>query len=537
MAVVLVSAGLLLAGCDTAVDAPTNDSVPRSSDYPIGPVGEGPQAAAVDLSSAVSVAPDGRLYGCVLSAHLEGDTSRPYQYRYAQLAFPEAVAAKALGEQRLTYRLRTEDDAVLRQATCLIPATEEARDLVFDWVGLADAGDEFSTGFPTDDPTDPTPILYDDAVECHNEPGDDMECSINEVVVTEEAIDDGGGGGGGWWDPFPPDSGWSAPWDDDPSGGPGSGGDDNDDENEDDCGDQTDDGGSGGGDTNPPPPTGGEDPCGADCYDPPTDDGTGGGGNDGPHDAPGFMVGATWHVVTSSGLIVAPYAPAGHALYNGGCDPADEPMSKEEVATEFIEACDLPASTGQNDDVMSNIFEASINATFNASSPPSHNFRSGIHHQYADPLDGYSTAAFDMQNGSQLDLLTGIIESKFTEDPSSQIGSGQSQGHINALASTYDLIPPGATFTGAPVYTLVTNSQVPVEMIGRYSQGAGPYDLVTYANARNVNFIHYRVMRTFLGNIKLEGDLLGDPQTTRSAIQDFFGDFDVDFVIDCSPAN
>ena len=74
-------------------------------------------------------------------------------------------------------------------------------------------------------------------------------------------------------------------------------------------------------------------------------------------------------------------------------------------------------------------------------------------------------------------------------------------------------------------------------MIGRYSQGAGPYDLVTYANDRNVNVIHYRVMRTVLGNIKLEGDILGDAQTTRSAIQDFFGDFDVDFVIDCSPAN
>lgn len=87
------------------------------------------------------------------------------------------------------------------------------------------------------------------------------------------------------------------------------------------------------------------------------------------------------------------------------------------------------------------------------------------------------------------------------------------------------------------MYAIVTNSQMPVEMIGRYSQRAGQYDLVTYANDRNVNFVHYRVMRTVFGNMKLEGDILGDAQTTRSAIQDFLGDFDVDFSIDCSPAN
>ena len=151
---------LALAGCDTAVDVPHNDSDPRTPGLEIGPIGNGPQAAAVDLSSAVSVAPDGRLYGCVLSAHPEGDTSGPYQYRYAQLAFPEAVAEKALGEQRLTYRLLTEQDEVLRQATCLIPATTEARDLVLDWVGRPDAGDGSSTGSSTDDPKSPTPILY-----------------------------------------------------------------------------------------------------------------------------------------------------------------------------------------------------------------------------------------------------------------------------------------------------------------------------------------------------------------------------------------
>lgn len=218
-------------------------------------------------------------------------------------------------------------------------------------------------------------------------------------------------------------------------------------------------------------------------------------------------------------------------------EPVDEPVSKAEVASELIEACGLPAATDEDGELMSSIFEASVNATFNASSPPSHNFSDGFHQQYPDPLDGYSTAAFDMQDGTQLNLLTGIVETKFTEDPSSQISSGQSRGHIRALASTYDLIPPGATFTGAPVYTVVTNSPLPVEMIGRYSQGAGSYDLVTYANDRNVNFVHYRVMRTVFGTMKLEGDILGDAQTTRSAIQDFLGDFDVEFVIDCSPEN
>jgi len=217
-------------------------------------------------------------------------------------------------------------------------------------------------------------------------------------------------------------------------------------------------------------------------------------------------------------------------------DEVDSPMSKAEVADVFIEACDLPPTTGQNEDVMSDIFQASVNATFNASSPTSHSISTGYHHQHPDELDGYSTAAFNMQDGSPIDLLTAIIESKFTEDPSSQIGSGQSKGHIDALASTYDLLPPGETFTGAPMYAIVTNSQVSVDSIGRYGVGRD-HDLVTYANDENVNFLHYRVMRTWFGNMKLEGDVLGEAQTTRSAIQDFFGDFDVDFAIDCTPAN
>jgi len=86
------------------------------------------------------------------------------------------------------------------------------------------------------------------------------------------------------------------------------------------------------------------------------------------------------------------------------------------------------------------------------------------------------------------------------------------------------------------MYAIVTNSQVSVDSIGRYGVG-GDHDLVTYANDENVNFLHYRVMRTWFGNMKLEGDVLGEAQTTRSAIQDFFGDFDVDFAIDCTPAN
>lgn len=47
-------------------------------------------------------------------------------------------------------------------------------------------------------------------------------------------------------------------------------------------------------------------------------------------------------------------------------EPADDPASKEEVATEFIGACDLSALTGQNDDVTPDIFQASVNASFNA---------------------------------------------------------------------------------------------------------------------------------------------------------------------------
>jgi len=217
-------------------------------------------------------------------------------------------------------------------------------------------------------------------------------------------------------------------------------------------------------------------------------------------------------------------------------DEVDSPMSKAEVANVFIEACDLPPTTGQNEDVMSDIFQASVNATFNASSPPSHSINTGYHHQHPDELDGYSTAAFNMQDGSPIDLLTAIIESKFTEDASNGIRSGQSEGHIDALASTYDLLPPGETFTGAPMYAIVTNSQVSVDSIGRYGVGRD-HDLVTYANDENVNFLHYRVMRTWFGNMKLEGDVLGEAQTTRSAIQDFFGDFDVDFAIDCTPEN
>jgi hypothetical protein len=112
------------------------------------------------------------------------------------------------------------------------------------------------------------------------------------------------------------------------------------------------------------------------------------------------------------------------------------------------------------------------------------------------------------------------------------MSSGQSQTHINDLASAYDRVPADRFPTGAPLYVLVTNSQRPVNEIGRYSYGASS-DLPSYANSRNVNMMHFRVMRTIWGGLKLEGDILGEPQTTRSAIQDFFGDWDVDFVVDC----
>ena len=46
--------------------------------------------------------------------------------------------------------------------------------------------------------------------------------------------------------------------------------------------------------------------------------------------------------------------------------------------------------------------------------------------------------------------------------------------------------------------------------------------------------MHFRVARKPLsGNIKIEGDILGQAQTSRSMIQDFFGDWDVDFVVAC----
>ena len=329
----VLAATLILTGCDAAVDVPGDDPGTHTSDLEIEPTVQGAQAIAVDLSSAVSVAPDGRLYGCVLSAHPEGDITRLYQYRYAQLAFPETAVVQSREIQQFTYRLRDSHGRVLRQATCLIPASTAARDLVLDWVRPAESGDQFAR----ESDHGPTPILYGNngPVECHHDLGDPMECSLDEAYVDADAIDDGGGGEGEWWDPIPPD-GWNpdAPWEDEPLGG-GSPDDDESEEDESDCADSTDDGASGGDDTNPPPPTGGDDPCGAGCYDPPTDDGTGGGGNDGPQDAPAFMGGSTWQVVTSSGLIAAPYNPAGYTLLNAGCDP--EPPCESDDPPEYCD--------------------------------------------------------------------------------------------------------------------------------------------------------------------------------------------------------
>jgi len=291
-------------------------------------------------------------------------------------------------------------------------------------------------------------------------------------VVTADpiAIDDGGGGGGGGWDPTWPEDDWlpDAPWgDDDGIGGGPSEGDDTDEE-ESECG------GSTGGGSDSPPPTGGDDPCGSDCYDPPTDDSTtdspdgGGSGNDGPHDAPGFMVGATWHVVTSSGLIAAPYDPAGYTLLNAGCNTADDPVPKAEVADQIIEECELSESTDPH--TMADIFEESVRATFNASSSHTHQFGSGSHPHLTNPVDGYSTAAFDMENGEQLNVITSVMEVKFSESPSGLMSSGQSQTHIDDLAASYNMFPSDSV-TGAPLYILVSNSQRPVDEIGRYSYG------------------------------------------------------------------
>lgn len=534
---VLVSAWLLLAGCDTAVDVPHNDSDSHTPGLKIGPIGNGPQAAAVDLSSAVSVAPDGRLYGCVLSAHPEGDTSGPYQYRYAQLAFPEAVAEKALGEQRLTYRLRTEDGLVLRQATCLIPATAEARDLVLDWVGLPDTGDGWSSGSSTDDdPKNPTPILYN-GLNCDRDGDgpDDVSWSeeCDEVVVTADpiAIDDGGGGGGGWWDPIPPDSGWSAPWDD-PSGGPGSGGDDdenNDNENEDECG------GSTGGGSDSPPPTGGDDPCGADCYDPPTDDGTGGGGGDGPHDAPGFMVGATWHVVTSSGLIAAPYDPAGYTLLNAGCDTADDPVPKEEVASVIREACqDMPGLTLPGDDgALWPYFQASVRSSLNATLPGMRQYqwtdrREDQPPQLSNLVDGYAEAFTD--DGTHIPgLVTSILEVKFSHNPSGSMSTGQWQTHINDLQSFYDQLPDHDYQLGSPLYLLVTNSEYSsVDNLG----GDESVRIPEYASERGVNVMHLRVTKNALGDYDLQGGLIGTSDLP-STIASFLTEVEVNFQAVC----
>ncbi len=50
------------------------------------------------------------------------------------------------------------------------------------------------------------------------------------------------------------------------------------------------------------------------------------------------------------------------------------------------------------------------------------------------------------------------------------MSSGQSQTHIDDLAASYNMFPSDSV-TGAPLYILVSNSQRPVDEIGRYSYG------------------------------------------------------------------
>ena len=308
---------IFTAGCDTAVDL---------SDDPAGvqPSPEvGPQAASVDLSAMTSVAPDGRTYGCALSSYTGSDYEQAYQYRYAQLAFPESAIGRPAEVQRFTYRLRNENDRVLRQATCLIPKTDEARDLVLDWVSLTDvspglisasdvegADTEESTFF--DEDNDEVPPW-----ECFPLPGFGLWC--NEAVVEADRPTGGGGSQdddwGNDWDPDDIFDDWDYP---DQPGGPGGGDSDGDDDEN--CTEESED---------TTPPTEGENPCGPACYDPPTDEPNDDGpGGDGPHDAPGFLTGVTWQVVTSSGLVAAPYDLVQHALMNEGCD---EPSVEEQL--------------------------------------------------------------------------------------------------------------------------------------------------------------------------------------------------------------
>ena len=83
-------------------------------------------------------------------------------------------------------------------------------------------------------------------------------------------------------------------------------------------------------------PPEGENPCGPACYDPPTDEPNDDGpGGDGPHDAPGFLTGVTWQVVTSSGLVAAPYDLVQHALMNAECDP--EPPCESDNPPEWCD--------------------------------------------------------------------------------------------------------------------------------------------------------------------------------------------------------
>ena len=315
---------ILTVGCDTAVDL---------SDDPAGvqPSPEvGPQAASVDLSAMTSVAPDGRTYGCALSSYTGADYEQAYQYRYAQLAFPESAIGRPAEVQRLTYRLRNENDRVLRQATCLIPKPDEARDLVLDWVSLTDvspglisasdvegADTEESTFF--DEDNDEVPPW-----ECFPLPGFGLWC--NEAVVEADRPTGGGGSQdddwGNDWDPDDIFDDWDYP---DQPGGPGGGDSDGDDDEN--CTEESED---------TTPPTEGETPCGPACYDPPTDEPNDDGpGGDGPHDAPGFLTGVTWQVVTSSGLVAAPYDLVQHALMNAECDP--EPPCESDDPPEYCD--------------------------------------------------------------------------------------------------------------------------------------------------------------------------------------------------------
>ncbi|WP_022836233.1 hypothetical protein [Salisaeta longa] len=231
-------------------------------------------------------------------------------------------------------------------------------------------------------------------------------------------------------------------------------------------------------------------------------------------------------------------------LGGGPVDPAppepadDPPVTKSEVVDEIRRVCaNAPGVTlPGSDDMLSGYFQASVRKSLNATLSEMRRYRwdgtQQDHPQLTNLVDGYAIAVTN--DGVHLpDVVSSILEVKFTENPTYNLSSSQWKAHIDDLARYYDRIPENDYNLGAPLYLLVTNSTyTSIDNLG----GDESVRIPEYASVHGVNVMHLRVTKDFSGTYHLEGDLISSSDALNW-IADLFKDVKIPLQVACHREN